>query len=712
MSDLNIRINLDTNAAEAGANDVRNDLNRIRTEGERPVRVNVDRSQLDAATGGAGKLREALGNVQAAALGELSQKAGQLGASLGGVAGSVAEVAIKSAAAFGPIGIAITAVLAALALVKQAVDENNAATERTEEITQGLAEANRVLGGTYSTVTAAANAATTAEAARLAIAREMQAIGREQLGLIGQGADVTQAATLTEAFQTLSDATKDARTNLAVLTPAMIQHAVISGNAAEQTAVLGMSFVRAREPTVAMAQATELVLRRLRELANNEKTNAQQRVRVAQEAVAHETSRRVEGESALERYQRIVAAETRVVTARNQLTTATAAAATAEQNFANQQNQVVIAGTKAAEAAAALEAARRRQAAEAAAASVETGAQRRAGMEALRLAEQGLLTAGQEISVSEQQTRAEQALAFAVRETTRARAASARGGQTGAERTALVTALNNEATARRGVADALERQMQSLLDFDNKQRQLRADRLVVSERERVQEEGDKARNQANVNAARAMQDVRERREEADKARNAANFHATSDKLAKEEEDRNESLKQSAGGLAKAQIHALLSAAIAGEDAGAAAKAALGASLASLAEEAAMKSLFKLAEGFGYLATPGMQANATAAFTSAAIFGGVAIAAGGGAIGIAAADREAKKGGTAGGGGAGAGATPMRSSGGGGEAPKNITINFSAFQSNEQAQALIVRSLREAGYNGRARVGSSFSAERR
>ena len=709
MSDLNIRINVDTAAAEAGANGVRNDLNRIRTEGERPVKINVDASQLAGAAGGAGRLREALGNVQAAALGELSEKAAQLGASLGGVAGSVAEIAIKSAAAFGPVGIAITAVLAGLALVKQAVDENNADTERTEEITQGLAEANRVLGGTYSTVTAAANAAASAEQARLAIAREMQAIGREQLGLIGQGADVTQAATLTRAFQTLSDATKDARTNLAVLTPAMIQHAVVSGNTAEQVAVLGMSFVRAREPAVAMAQATELVLRRLRELANNERTHAQERVRVAQEAAAYENSRRVEGETAVQRFQRIVAAETRVVTARNQLTVATDAAAQAEQNFANQQNQVVIAGTQAAEAAAALEAERRRQAAAAtAAASAETGAQRRAGMEALRLAEQGLLTAGQEISVSEQQTRAEQALAFAVGETTRARAASARGGQTTAERTALVTALNNETTARDAVAAATARQQQGIVDLANKQREIAVEAAAaLRERERIIE-GDKARDVANFNAAQTAQDVENARSAAQKAelnrQEAARAEIT--------KQREEQLATSAGKLGEAQIAAAFAAAAAGQNAGVAMQAALKASLLALAQESAIKALYATATGLFQLATLNPAAGTTLA--SAAMFAGVAVAAGvGGAlIPSAAAAPTGAAGGSAAMAGP-AGATPMRSAGGGGgEAPSNITINFSAFQSNEQAQALIVRSLREAGYNGRARVGSSFSAERR
>lgn len=706
MSDLNIRLNLDSTAAAAAAAGVQDDLNKLKTDAEKPIKIKVDSSQLAGAAGNAGKLQEALGNVQAAALGELSQKAAQLGAGLGGVAGSLAEVAIKSAAAFGPIGIAITAVLAGLALVKQAVDENNAATKRTEEITQGLADANRVLGGTYSTVTAAANAATTAEAARLAIAREIQAIGREQLGLIGQGADVSQAETLTSGFQALSDATKDVRTNLAVLTPAMIQHAVVSGNAAEQTAVLGMSFVRAREPAVAMAQATELVLRRLRELANNERTNAQERVRVAREAVAYETSRRVEGELALERYQRIVAAETRVVTARNQLTTATDAAATAEQNFANQQNQVVIAGTQAAEAAAALEAARRRQAAEAAAsASAETALQRRMGEEALRLAEQTYAQNGRTLTLFEQKRNAMQALSFAEQELTRARAASESHGQTAAERTQLITSLNNEATARQAVADATQAQ---------------ADRLgTLMERATSRTDPD-AHSQAEElrfqQSLTRIQQEQRMAEGASKAQDAARAHTLQQQgtftgrmttLMGQQKGTTEQLAGSAKNALTAVGTAMAShaqAMIQGkEDIGDALQGMLKDVLSSIGSEAMIKGAMMMAEGAAALAGIYTAPLAAGNFAAGAAFFGVGALASAAGAAIPA---SASAGG--GGGGASAGAassastshseTPMRSGGSSAaEAPSNITINMNAFQSNDQAQALIVRSLREAGY---------------
>lgn len=715
MSDLNIRMNLETSAAEAAAAAVQGDLNKLKTDAEKPIKINVDASQLAGATGGAGKLREALGNVQAAALDELSQKAGQLGASLGGVAGSVAEVAIKSAAAFGPIGIAITAVLAGLALVKQAVDENNAATERSDAISSALAEANNTLGGSYSTVVAAANAATTAEAARLAVAQQQQAIIQRQIAIMGQAGTTVAAAGLDLAFQRISDSTKTSATSFALLTREMVANLVHSGTAAQQQAFLGQSFHRSTDAVVAFRQEIELTKRILAEQAATALRAAMARradlieqVREAQQRVNSNISDRehIAAVRDLDRAQRMLDA------GRQNLRTVTAAYTASQRELGTATRDTTQATREAVEEEEALATARRlierQNAAAAAAASAETGAQRRAGIEALRVAEQGLTTAGQEISVREQQTRAEQALAFAVGETARARAASARGGQTTAERTALVTALNNETTARDGVAAATARQMQSLIDFDNKQRQLATDRAAVSERERTNAEGDKARNLANFNAAQTAEDAVSARSSAQKAelnkQEAARAEIT--------KQREEQLAGSAGKLGEAQIAAAFAAAAAGENAGVAMQAALKASLLALAQESAIKALYATATGLFQLATLNPAAGTTLA--SAAMFAGVAVAAGvGGALIPSPASAPTGAGAGSAAMAGPAGATPMRSGGAdAGEAPKNITINFSAFQSNEQAQALIVRSLREAGYNGRARVGSSFSSERR
>jgi hypothetical protein len=92
-------------------------------------------------------------------------------------------------------------------------------------------------------------------------------------------------------------------------------------------------------------------------------------------------------------------------------------------------------------------------------------------------------------------------------------------------------------------------------------------------------------------------------------------------------DRTDALAASAKGLGDGLVSAGLAAAFAGENIGAALQKQLAASLQALAIESAQKALFALAQGFLYLATPGMQASAAASFTSAAVFGAVAVGAG-------------------------------------------------------------------------------------
>jgi hypothetical protein len=91
-------------------------------------------------------------------------------------------------------------------------------------------------------------------------------------------------------------------------------------------------------------------------------------------------------------------------------------------------------------------------------------------------------------------------------------------------------------------------------------------------------------------------------------------------------DRVDALTGAAKGLGDGLVSAGLAAAFAGENIGAALQKQLAASLQALAIESAQKALFALATGFFQLAT--YQAPAAAAsFTSAAIFGAVAVGAG-------------------------------------------------------------------------------------
>jgi hypothetical protein len=681
MSDLNIRINLDTNAAEAGANDVRNDLNRIRTAAERPVKINVDTSELAGAAGGAGKLKEALGNVQAAALGELSQKAAELGGHLGGVAGSIAEVAIKSAAAFGPMGIALTAVLAAVSLVVQGIEEMNKEARATEE----LALIERNLGSAFQDVQRNIIGAKDAtESLTIAI--------RNQQTLLASNAQLLNAGFNTESIENFRRAGRELLPEIQRqggafrnVTQAQLEQAIVSRDAGVLAATFGVNIRFSGNAAVDAALAVDALEARTRELSRSHEDS---------------TTSIVRNSLALKENEKLI----------NVVAAASEAMAQAARDKAIANDRL--------------------QAARSAAASAESAAQRRAGMEALRVAEEGIIADQQASAVVAQrrnqqalsfafqisesaelvnsraaQTRAEQALTFAVGETNRARAASVRGGQTAAERTALITSLNNEATARRGVAEAAAAEEAATVAVGD----------AARERVRIADQLEMTRATENK-GTQAAQLAREQ-VEADailtrSQGNKAELNRQDAARANEIKAREEMLAGSAGKLGEAQIAAAFAAAAAGENAGEAMQKALKASLMGLAQESAIKALYATATGLFQLAT--LNPAAATTLTSAAMFAGVAVAAGVGGALIPAVAAAPSAGGGGGAGMAGpAGATPMRSGGGGSdEAPKNITINFSAFQSNEQAQALIVRSLREAGYNGRARVGSSFSAERR
>jgi hypothetical protein len=110
-------------------------------------------------------------------------------------------------------------------------------------------------------------------------------------------------------------------------------------------------------------------------------------------------------------------------------------------------------------------------------------------------------------------------------------------------------------------------------------------------------------------------------------------------------DRTDALAASAKGLGDGLVSAGLAAAFAGENIGAALQKQLAASLQALAIESAQKALYSLATGFFYLATGNPAA--VPAFTSAAIFGAVAVGAGAVSAAIAPSAAPAAAGGGAG-----------------------------------------------------------------
>jgi hypothetical protein len=83
----------------------------------------------------------------------------------------------------------VTAVMGAVMMLSRAYSEHEAALERTRVISEAVKTAQTELGGSYASVAVAANAAATAEEARIAVAREMQAITASQVAAIGAHLD-------------------------------------------------------------------------------------------------------------------------------------------------------------------------------------------------------------------------------------------------------------------------------------------------------------------------------------------------------------------------------------------------------------------------------------------------------------------------------------------------------------------------------------------
>ena len=176
---------------------------------------------------------------------------------------------------------------------------------------------------------------------------------------------------------------------------------------------------------------------------------------------------------------------------------------------------------------------------------------------------------------------------------------------------------------------------------------------------------DVRRVTANGNSGRARKSGGDSRRAAQAASNA--------EVNKIKTDRTDALAASAKGLGDGLVSAGLAAAFAGENIGAALQKQLASSLQALAIESAQKALYSLAQGFLYLATPGMQASAAASFTSAAIFGSVAIGAGVASAAIAPSAAPAAAAGGAGAGRAGD-VTPSGAGGMGGGAGAGPIVN--------------------------------------
>lgn len=191
--------------------------------------------------------KDALANVKDAGLHELSQKAGELGGQIKGVGGDIVQVAIKSAAAFGPWGVAITGVGAALAFATQAIREEAAAVALSTAQTEEAQRAAQNLGDTYPSMTAAIASATTAQEAHAHALEETQRLLAAQVALMNAAFSAAEARAFTEQMQRTAGAARELGTFMHGANEELIKSAIESGSAATQQELLGFSFTHSAD---------------------------------------------------------------------------------------------------------------------------------------------------------------------------------------------------------------------------------------------------------------------------------------------------------------------------------------------------------------------------------------------------------------------------------------------------------------------------------
>ena len=213
----------------------------------------VGHAQTEAFTAGAthaGSLKTALVDVKDRGLDALAEKAAELGQRIGGVGGQIANVAIKSVAAFGGVGIAVTAVGAAIAFAAQAYDEYSAKVALTDARSTELASTTRNLGAAYPSMATAVAGATTAVEAHTAALAENQRILGQQLALMNAGFSAEAARAYTLQIQQTSGAVRELREYLHGASEEQIRATIESGNATAQQTLLGVSFAHSADAAV------------------------------------------------------------------------------------------------------------------------------------------------------------------------------------------------------------------------------------------------------------------------------------------------------------------------------------------------------------------------------------------------------------------------------------------------------------------------------
>ena len=645
----------------------------------------------------------------------LSEKASELAGSMGGAAGKIADVGIKSLAAFGGIGLQATAAVGAVLMLYNAYVQYETQQRAVTAASEELAAAQTRLGGTYTSLAEAANADGTAEQRVAAIRAASAVIVQEQVATLGRGYTRQETEQLSQLSHAIADATRERLG----MTAAQVQSVIETGTEAQQQLVLGGAIEHSTNAQVEHANVMVLA------------TRARQHSLGVQIEESHARTRSAQGNrSAIGALQDLRAATAQQSAAQRELATATAATTAAEARaaeVAREQEGVRVRALTASDAAAATAARLAAAGRTGGGPSGPSAQELRAQAEALRMARVANDNAVLSASVERQTAQAREHLAFTTRElalaeasrvdhTRRVTTALQAQSQAQAEYNRSLGAEVAAARARVTAEDALIESQMALRDAAEASlrtgaAQLRqADARSLSMR-RAREDavaaaaafaggGETAAERAGISTgesaraalataeadatrelARATQDLAQaRREESDASistedrtthvtealarqttalqRQRAAQAASNAEIQRIRTDRVDALTGAAKGLGDGLVSAGLAAAFAGENIGAALQKQLAASLQALAIESAQKALFALATGFFYLAT--YNPAAVPAFTSAAIFGAVAV--GAGAVSAAIAPSAAP---AAAGGGAGERASGVSPGGGGG-----------------------------------------------
>jgi len=612
----------------------------------------------------------------------LSEKASELAGSMGGAAGKIADVGIKSLAAFGGIGLQATAAVGAVLMLYNAYVQYETQQRAVTAASEELAAAQTRLGGTYTSLAEAANADGTAEQRVAAIRAASAVIVQEQVATLGRGYTRQETEQLSQLSHAIADATRERLG----MTAAQVQSVIETGTEAQQQLVLGGAIEHSTNAQVEHANVMVLA------------TRARQHSLGVQIEESHARTRSAQGNrSAIGALQDLRAATAQQSAAQRELATATAATTAAEARaaeVAREQEGVRVRALTASDAAAATAARLAAAGRTGGGPSGPSAQELRAQAEALRMARVANDNAVLSASVERQTAQAREHLAFTTRElalaeasrvdhTRRVTTALQAQSQAQAEYNRSLGAEVAAARARVTAEDALIESQMALRDAAEASlrtgaAQLRqADARSLSMR-RAREDavaaaaafaggGETAAERAGISTgesaraalataeadatrelARATQDLAQaRREESDASistedrtthvtealarqttalqRQRAAQAASNAEIQRIRTDRTDALAASAKGLGDGLVSAGLAAAFAGENIGAALQKQLAASLQALAIESAQKALYSLATGFFYLATGNPAA--VPAFTSAAIFGAVAVGAG-------------------------------------------------------------------------------------